>query len=180
MSILSGCAIAEAVKDRRIVIDPYDLKYLNPASYDLTLGDKVGVYRHGVLDTKRDNPYTMCGDWDEIHLLPGELYLMHTAERIGTTDLVCCLDGKSSIGRLGVCIHLTAGFGDPGYLGQYTLEVTCVRPVVLYPGMRIAQMRFHTMSLASDEDQAILQYAGNYVGSTASGPVPSKSWKQFE
>ena len=181
MSILSGRAIAEAVRQGRITIDPYDAKYLNPASYDLTLGDKVGVYRcsDGYLDAKRDNPYDVREGMVDMLLQPGELYLMHTVEVVGAVDLVPSLHGKSSIGRLGVCIHVTAGHGEPGFMGQWTLEVTCVRPVVLYAGMRIAQMLFQTMSLAENE-QVVQQYVGNYVGSTASGPVPSKSWKQFE
>lgn len=184
MSILSGRAIAEAVHQGRITIDPYDPKYLNPASYDLTLGTKVGTYFHAMLDARRDNPYSVI-ELEEMYLVPGQLYLMHTTERVGAVNLVPELHGKSSIGRLGVCIHLTAGHGDPGFLGQWTLEVTCVRPVMLYAGMRIAQMLFHTVEIAASERNVgpmaggIVQYAGNYVGSAAEGPVPSMSWKQF-
>lgn len=180
MSILSGDAIWKSVKNGRIVIDPFDPKYLNPASIDLTLGDKVGVYvpKDRVLDSKIENPYDVRTGMRDMTLTPGNLYLMHTAERVGSQSLVPELDGKSSIGRLGVCVHLTAGLGDPGFFGQYTLEVTVVRPVVLYAGMRIAQMRFHTMEFY-DPQAKTRQYAGNYVGPTAEGPVPSKSWKQF-
>lgn len=81
----------------------------------------------------------------ELTLEPRKLYLLHTAERVSTKAFVPVLDGKSSIGRLGICIHLTAGYGDPGFDGQYTLEVTCVIPVRIYAGMRFCQMRFHTM-----------------------------------
>jgi dCTP deaminase len=182
MSILSGAAIEAAVRDGKIVIDGFDPKYLNPASYDLTLGNKVGVYKEGLLDAKSENDYgihayaTGSARYGII-LKPGKLYLMHTVERIGSKTLVSVIDGKSSIGRLGICVHLTAGYGDPGFLGQYTLEVTCVREVIVYPGMRFAQVRFHTMELGGLEPT---QYEGNYVGATAEGPVPSKSWKQFE
>lgn len=185
MSILSGAAIHEAVSSGRIQIEGYDPKYLNPASYDLTLGSSIGVYADPfVLDAKQENVFKTEGGFDKFQIQPGRLYLMHTAEKVGTKDLVPVLDGKSSIARLGVCIHLTAGFGDPGFFGQYTLEVTCVRPVILYAGMRIAQMRFHTMEASSVERttlgvSGIAQYAGNYVGATAEGPVPSMSWKQF-
>ena len=107
---------------------------------------------------------------------PGILYLMHTAERIHTNKYVSVLDGKSSIGRLGVVVHLTAGYGDPGFDGQYTLEVTCVHPVILYPGMKIAQMRFHTM-----QGELNTSYAtkGHYVGKQAMGAIPSMAHKQF-
>lgn len=91
------------------------------------------------------------------------------------------LDGKSSIGRLGVQVHVTAGYGDPGFDGQYTLEVTSVYPVRVYPGMRFCQMRFHTRDLG---DQTVLKgpllYAGSYEGETSRGPVPSMIWRQFE
>jgi dCTP deaminase len=83
------------------------------------------------------------------------------------------LDGKSSLGRLGVSVHATAGFGDPGFDGQWTLEVTCVLPVRLYAGMRVAQVRFHAVQ------GEVQQYAGNYV-EHATGPVASRSWRQFK
>jgi dCTP deaminase len=179
MSILSGAAIEAAVRDGKIIIEGFDPKHLNPASYDLTLGATVGVYEDGLLDSKRENAYSTNGydtEWG-IALRPGRLYLMHTVEHIGSKTLVSVIDGKSSIGRLGICVHLTAGYGDPGFFGQYTLEVTCVREVIVYPGMRFAQVRFHTMELGGLEPT---QYEGNYVGATAEGPVPSKSWQQFE
>jgi dCTP deaminase len=178
MSILSGAAIEAAVRAGKIVIDGFDPKHLNPASYDLTLGRTVGAYEDGLLDSKSENTYN-THEYDSeygIILKPGRLYLMHTVERIGSKTLVSVIDGKSSIGRLGICVHLTAGYGDPGFFGQYTLEVTCVREVIVYPGMRFAQVRFHTMELGGHPSW---QYEGNYVDATAAGPVPSKSWKQF-
>jgi dCTP deaminase len=110
------------------------------------------------------------------HIEPGRLYLMHTRERICTRKYVPIIDGKSSIGRLGVLVHVTAGYGDPGFDGQYTLEVTSIaHTVVLYPGMRIAQMRFH----AIQGDVADYQERGSYTGADAVGPVRSASWRQF-
>jgi len=110
-------------------------------------------------------------------LQPGFLYLMHTLERIHTDKYVSVLDGKSSIGRLGVVVHLTAGYGDPGFDGQYTLEVTCIHPVILFPGMKIAQMRFHLL-----DGELNMNYAtkGHYVGDKALGAIPSMAYKQFE
>jgi dCTP deaminase len=107
-------------------------------------------------------------------LEPNVGYLMHTIERVHTKKYVPVLDGKSSIGRLFMKVHETAGYGDAGFDGQYTLEVTVVHPLRVYPGMRIAQMRFHTIL---GEVQKL--YAGNYTGEAAKGPVPSRAWRQF-
>lgn len=109
-------------------------------------------------------------------LRPGVGYLMHTVERVCTNRFIPVLDGKSSIGRLFVAAHVTAGYGDPGFDGQYTLEVIATHPVVVYPGMRFCQIRFHT---AVGE---ILSYGkgGHYTGSNSIGPVPSRAWEQFK
>lgn len=106
-------------------------------------------------------------------LNPGVGYLMHTAERVSTNKYVPILDGKSSIGRLFIQVHVTAGFGDPGFSGQYTLEVTSEFPVRVYPGMRICQMRFHVM----EGDVVSYQKSGSYTGKLASGPVASMAHK---
>ena len=183
--ILSGPEIAKQVEDGGIVVDPFERKHINPASIDLTLGRQVKFYDQYVhegahsayLDSKKENPYSEVEFPDEGHILrPGQLYLMHTVERVHTVKFVPVIDGKSSIGRLGVQIHITAGYGDPGFDGQYTLEVVCVQPVKLYPGMKIAQMRFHTLVGKS------LSYkkTGHYKGKKgAQGAVTSMSYKQF-
>lgn len=187
MSILSGSAIQAAVERGDIVIDPFRPEHVNPASVDLTLGNTVRIYTSDaygnyLLDSKRDNP-SNAWTFDVLELQPGSMVLLHTAERVRTDRYVPVLDGKSSLGRLGVCVHLTAGFGDPGYDGQYTLEVTAVYPTRVYAGMRFCQMRFHSMekTLAEVEDSTKrLLYNGNYTGEASMGPVPSRSWKQFE
>lgn len=186
MSILSGQAIVAARNAGQIEIDPFNAEQVNPVSYDLTLGDKVLVYKdwdqpcHGsplVVDSKVKEHYLT----NEITMLkqgfilkPGHGYLMHTRERVWTDRYVPIVDGKSSWARLFVAIHVTAGFGDPGFKGNYTLEVTCTYPIVIYPGCRIAQIRFHTI------EGDITQYNGSYVGSYAEGPVASRAWRQFE
>lgn len=109
-------------------------------------------------------------------LKPGILYLMHTVERVCTTKFVPVLDGKSSIGRLGVVIHLTAGYGDPGFDGQYTLEVSVIHSVRVYAGMRFCQMRFH--ALAGDVED--YRKRGHYTRGDAMGPVASKAYTQFK
>jgi dCTP deaminase len=187
--ILSGPAIEQAVKYGSIRIDPFNLEQLNPVSYDLTLGRQVAVYvgwadrwkgfvdqpLNHVLDA-HEKPKIETHEIGEegFVLRPGFGYLMHTEESIWTDTYVPVIDGKSSLGRLFVQIHSTAGYGDPGYLGQYTLEVTVTHPVRLYAGMRIAQIRFHTIK------GPIKLYKGNYTGEDARGPVASKTWKQFE
>lgn len=182
--ILSGPAIYAAVERGFIDISPFDESRLNPASYDLELGDEVGIYAvpgglrgyKRTLDSKHESPFMLerMDRTEGFTVEPGYLYLMHTRERISTKRFVPVLDGKSSIGRLGVLVHVTAGYGDPGFDGQYTLEVTSIaHPVVLYPGMLIAQMRFH--DLVGEPHY----YNGNYQGATSTGPVPSASWRQF-
>jgi dCTP deaminase len=111
-------------------------------------------------------------------LKPGIGYLMHTRERVHTKKYVPVLDGKSSIGRLFMVVHVTAGYGDPGFNGQYTLEVVVTHAVRIYPGMRIAQIRFHT--IAGETGRVEAPYEGNYTGQDAKGPVASKAYRQFK
>ena len=188
--ILTGPEIRRQVELGGIKISPWDPELVNPASVDLRLGRKVALYEHpgmpnslgGLLDYPIDckDPESMpLRDEFEISdggvcLMPRRLYLMHTEERISTDKFVPVIDGKSSIGRLGISVHETAGYGDCGFDGQYTLEVTTVYPVRVYAGMRFCQMRFHTM-----EGEPML-YKGNYTGEYSQGPVPSRVWKQFK
>ena len=140
-------------------------------------GTNLTTYNE-TLDSKKEQPvYTFDIDptlgWV---LQPGIGYLMHTAERVCTKEFVPVLDGKSSIGRLFVTAHVTAGYGDTGFDGQYTLEVTTKYPVRVYPGMRFCQMRFMTLS------GEVMDYkkSGNYIGEHSMGPVPSRAWNQFD
>jgi dCTP deaminase len=176
-SILSGLAIEDAVKRGAIEIEPFDRRQLNPVSYDLTLGHVILSYDFGIIHDVKDEPKrfrhaTIGPEGFVIH--PGHGYLMHTRERIKTDHFVPVLDGKSSVGRLFISVHQTAGYGDPGFDGQYTLEVTTLYSIRLYEGMRIAQMRFHTV------DGPVDLYKGNYTGERAVGAVPSRAWRQFQ
>lgn len=176
--ILTGPEIRRQVELGDIEIDPFVPEHVNPASVDLRLGDTVAEYVM-IQDRKPewlDSAIEMKvveKRFNRILLVPGRLYLMHTVERVCAKKFVPVLDGKSSLGRLGVSVHVTAGFGDPGFNGQWTLEVTCVLPVRLYAYMRIAQMRFHAVQ------GEVEQYAGNYGGENR-GPVASRSWRQFK
>jgi dCTP deaminase len=102
---------------------------------------------------------------------------MHTRERIWTEKFVPIVDGKSSIGRLFIQIHATAGYGDPGYDGEYTLEVIVQHPVRVYAGMRIGQIRFHTLE---GEVEKTYKVTGSYKDEAAQGAVASKAWRQFK
>jgi dCTP deaminase len=190
MAILTGEAIKEAVDAGDIHITPYEEENVQPASIDLTLGSGVKTYAEIFPDIAGARP-VMPGPLNPksplvtyhysiqdygFTIWPGVLYLMHTHERIHTNKFVSVLDGKSSIGRLGVVVHLTAGYGDPGFDGQYTLEVTCIHPVILYAGMKIAQMRFHLMHGELNTSYAT---KGHYVGGDAMGAIPSMAYKQF-
>lgn len=201
--ILSGTRIKDEVEAGNIEIDPYDPSHLNPTSYDLTLGTGVLVYNDAVsvlprepgepngaqlypktshsgryhLDAAEENPVQPLRMGEKGFLLkPGIGYLMHTAERVRTDSFCPILDGKSSIGRLFIKVHETAGFGDAGFDGQYTLEVTAVFPVLIYPGMRICQIRFQTI-VGKPE---LYKARGHYTGDNARGPIASKSYLQMK
>jgi dCTP deaminase len=109
-------------------------------------------------------------------LRPGIGYLMCTRERVGTKKYVPILDGKSSTARLFMMTHFCAGFGDPGFLGQYTMEVSVMHPLRVYAGMKIAQIRFHTIGGLGRVSKL---YDGNYTGEAATGPVASRAFRQF-
>jgi len=173
MSILSGNAIRDALKSGALSLDPFVDEHINPASYDMTLGPQGAVYHDDILDPTRPNP-TNTFEWGSGFILePGRLYLGHTAERVSAGTYVAVVDGKSSLGRLGIGVHMTAGFIDPGYSGQVTLEISCVQRVKLRAGMRIAQIRFHKMV----GEGPMYQETGRYVGENAEGAVPSLFWK---
>lgn len=180
--ILTGNEIIKRVAAHDINITPFDGELVNPASVDLRLGGSLRMYsmsRDGhALDVRQENRTVLVGLKESGFVItPGTLYLMHTLERIHTDKYVTVLDGKSSIGRLGIKVHETAGYIDPGFNGQPTLEVTCVHPVRIYPGMRFCQVRFHTLL------GHVSLYGGassHYTGGNAEGPVPSMSWQQFK
>lgn len=154
---------------------------VTPRSVESLTADSIGgnlVVSNATMDARESQEvweFDMNPDRGWL-LKPGIGYLMHTAERVRTDKYVPVLDGKSSIGRLFVTVHVTAGYGDTGFDGQYTLEVVSTHPVIVYPGMRFCQIRFMT---AVGE---VMDYKkrGNYTGKAAMGPVPSRAWAQFE
>jgi dCTP deaminase len=141
--ILSGNEIRSRV-GCDILIDPFDESRLNPNSYNLSLHDELLVYEEVVLDMRKSNRVERIAiPQDGLVLAPNQLYLGRTAERIETHNLVPMIEGRSSIGRLGLFVHVTAGFGDVGFSGFWTLEMFAVQPVKIYPGVPICQIFFH-------------------------------------
>lgn len=143
--ILSGKEILKR-HGKEIEIEPFSVSQLNPNSYNLRLHNEMLVYDEPVLDMKKPNAYHKIIIPEEgLVLEPGRLYLGRTVERTRTDKLVPMLEGRSSVGRLGLCIHITAGFGDVGFNGFWTLELYCVQPIRIYPNVEICQIYYHTI-----------------------------------
>jgi dCTP deaminase len=186
--ILSDRTIREAIESGRIVIDPFDPAMVQPSSVDLTLDRSFRVFRNhtrAVIDVKeRMDDLTEQVDIpaDGVFLLhPGEFVLGSTSERVGLPDdLVGRIEGKSSLGRLGLLIHTTAGFVDAGFDGYLTLELSNVAtlPITLYPGMKIGQISFLQMTSPADQPYGSGALGSKYRGQQ--GPTPSQYWRNFE
>lgn len=188
MAILTGLKILEEVRSGRIVIDPFEESQINSNSYNLRLGDRLLTYipiydnnsahdgpavaRNLDLDARENNQtYPHVIGTDGYLLLPGVLYLGHTFERTFTPHHVPCIEGRSSLARLGLSVHLTAGFGDVGYEGQWTLEITVVHPLRVYAGIQVCQIVFGEVT------GEVLPYRGKYLGQ--SGPTASRLWQEL-
>jgi len=154
--ILSGHAIRERVGSD-IIIEPFDESQLNPNSYNLTLHNELMVYEEVVLDMAKANRVRRIPiPEDGFVLNPFQLYLGRTAERTVTHNLVPQIEGRSSVGRLGLFVHVTAGFGDVGFAGYWTLEMFAVQQVKIYPGVPICQIFYHEIAGQIEE------YASKY------------------
>ncbi len=171
--ILSGLKIKEEIKSGHIRIDPYHENQLNPNSYNLRLSHELLCYTVPVLDVKKPNAHEQFTIPESgLVLRPGTLYLGRTEEFTQTDYYVPMLEGRSSIGRLGLYVHVTAGFGDVGFAGYWTLEIQVVQPVRVYPGIEICQIYYHTI------DGEFEKYTnGKYQNNK--GIQPSLSWKDF-
>lgn len=158
--ILIKSQIAERIADGRICISPYDPERLNPNSYDVTLGNDFIMYTGCIIDPEEDNPYQVLRfeDGDKFLFPAGAFLLGCVAETITTTcnDIVPMLHGKSSLARYSLEVHRTAGFGDVGFNGRWTLEFTTQIAIWLRPGMKIAQIAWETCEPSSD------LYRGHY------------------
>jgi dCTP deaminase len=183
--ILSDRTIREAIDDGRIVIDPFDERCIQPSSIDLHVDSQFRVFansRYAYIDVKDEMPdLTELVEVkpDEAFILhPGEFVLGSTLERVSLPDdLVARLEGKSSLGRLGLLIHSTAGYVDPGWDGYLTLELSNVAnlPITLYPGMKIGQISFFQLTTPAETPYGS---AGNkYQGQR--GPTASRFYRDF-
>lgn len=144
--ILSGKEIQKHI-GKEIIIEPYDERRINPNSYNLSLANELLVYDDDVLDMKKCNATTRILIPEEGLLLqPNKLYLGRTNEYTATDRYVPMLEGRSSTGRLGLFIHVTAGFGDVGFRGFWTLEIFCVQPIRIYPNAEICQIYYHDIN----------------------------------
>jgi dCTP deaminase len=144
--ILSGHQIKRNL-GANIVIDPFDETHLNPNSYNLRLHNELMVYEEVVLDMCKPNRVRRITIPPEgLVLGPSQLYLGRTVERTETHNFVPMIEGRSSVGRLGLFVHVTAGFGDVGFCGYWTLEMFAVQPVRIYPGVQICQIFYHEIS----------------------------------
>jgi dCTP deaminase len=156
--ILSGHSIRERL-GHDIAIEPFVESRLNPNSYNLTLHDEVMVYEEVVLDMAKANRVRRIAIPEEgLVLSPNQLYLGRTAEKTITRNLVPQIEGRSSVGRLGLFVHVTAGFGDVGFCGYWTLEMFAVQPVRIYAGVPICQIFYHEICGTFDEYAAKYQH----------------------
>jgi len=186
--ILSDKTIREEIDAGRIVIDPLDKDCIQPSSVDLHLDRYFRVFLNHtmrVIDVKEDQEelteLVEIGEDDSFVLHPGEFVLGSTSERVTLpTDLVARLEGKSSLGRLGLLIHSTAGFVDAGWDGHLTLELSNVAnlPIALYPGMKIGQISFLRMTTPADTPYGSAAVGSKYQGQR--GPTPSRYFENFK
>ena len=143
--MLTGEHIKKEVKKGNIIIDPFDEKRLNPNSYNVRLHPDMYVYTEFPLRMDRLNKYESIRIGHDGYLLePGKLYIGRTVEETATDKYIPMIDGRSSGGRLGISVHVCAGFGDIGFKGTWTLEITVVHPLIILPYSEIAQVSFYT------------------------------------
>jgi dCTP deaminase len=185
--VLSDRTIRRLIDDGRIGIDPYDPALMQPSSLDVRVDRFFRVFRNSrypyidVKQAQEELTELVTADDDPFILHPGEFVLGSTLERVTLPDdLVARLEGKSSLGRLGLLIHSTAGFIDPGWDGHVTLELSNVAnlPITIYPGMKIGQLSFVQLSEPAETPYGAGALGSKYQGQQ--GPTPSRYWKNFE
>lgn len=186
--ILSDRSIREQLEAGRIVIDPLGENAVQPSSVDVRLDDAFRVFanhRHPYIDVRQEIPdlteLVKATEAEPFILHPGEFVLGSTYERVALPDdLVARLEGKSSLGRLGLLIHSTAGFVDAGWDGWLTLELSNVStlPIALYPGMKIGQVAFFQLTTPAEHPYGSREVGSKYQGQR--GPTPSRYFMNFE
>lgn len=168
--MLTGSQILKEIKEGNISIDPFDPTRINPNSYNLTLNKNLLVYHDSIIDFKKDNPMDRIIIPDSgLVLKPNTLYIGRTNEICSTSKFIPMINGRSSIGRLGISVHITAGFGDIGWKGTWTLEIIASKFVRIYPDIEFCQVCYFT----TYGDTGI-QYQGRYQGQI--DPTSSRSY----
>jgi dCTP deaminase len=172
--VLSDRTIKELIQAGRLRIDPFDPLAIQPSSIDLRLDRRFRVFRstrHSHIDPRQEQPdlteLVTVDDGEAFVLQPGQFCLGNTSEQLGLPDdLVGRLEGKSSLGRLGLVIHSTAGYVDPGFTGHLTLELSNAAslPILLYPHMKIGQMSFLQMTTPADRPYGSQPLGSKYQG----------------
>jgi dCTP deaminase len=185
--ILSDVSLREAIVSGRIGIDPFEEVAIQPSSIDVRIDSLFRVFRNHeapIIDVKLDmrslTEEVKVDDGGVFVLHPGEFVLGSTVERISVPDdLVARIEGKSSLGRLGLLIHQTAGFIDAGWSGHITLELANVAslPITIYPGMKIGQISFMTMTTPAERPYGKGAHGSKYQGQR--GPTPSRYFENF-
>lgn len=185
--ILSDRTLREQLAAGRIIIEPFDERCVQPSSIDVKIGPLFRVFRNHtarVIDVKEDmselTELVQIPDDGVFMLHPGDFVLASTLERIVVpVDMVARIDGKSSLGRLGLIIHSTAGFIDPGFDGHITLELTNIAtlPITLYPNMKVGQVSFMMMTTPADKPYGSGAQGSKYQGQR--GPTPSRYFENF-
>lgn len=174
--ILTKNSIVARLESGQIKIAPFHERFLTPNGYDLHLGQNLFMLSKsgaGYLDPKQDcAPYfqsVATNDEGAFELWPGKLYLGVSVEYTESLDTIPQMEGKSSLGRLGIESHVCAGFGDIGFCGHWTLEIRVTVPTLLWPGMPIGQLVFHEPTDEGGETYAML---GSYNNSAQESPMP--------
>lgn len=156
--MLTGEEIIKAVQEKKIIIEPFDLNNVNPNSYNLTLADELLVYEDDILDCKKENKTRVIKIPKEGYTLsPSNLYLARTNEHTESEEYVPQIIGRSSAGRIGLSVHLSAGSGAVGFKGTWTLSIKCMAPTKIYPGMELVQIYY--FPLIGDNN---IKYNGRY------------------
>ena len=185
--IFSDRSIKDAVAGGRVIIDPFDEAMVQPSSVDVRCASTFRVFenhKYALIDPKAPQEDLTtevdASEADPFILHPGEFVLGATLEVVGLADdIVARLEGKSSLGRLGLLIHSTAGFIDPGFKGQVTLELSNVAnlPIAIYPGMKIGQISFYGLSTPAEHPYGSPGAGSKYQGQA--GPTPSRVHRDF-
>ena len=172
--ILSGLEILKQIELGQIDITPFERRLINANSYNLRLHNKLYIYKNKILDMKAPQELEeITIPASGLTLMPGQLYLGRTHEYTRTESFVPMLEGRSSIGRLGLNVHVTAGFGDVGFRGYWTLEMHCIHHTTIYPMVEICQIYYHTVAGEYEKYDS-----GKYQNNT--GVQPSLLYRELQ